>query len=93
MLKQGDFWEVREGARSWFDAMASLSWYDGGVHALISMQHQNEPARVMAFVPARGPWWLVGARPESGRIGRLRWFNSDQEEGVFGRVFWGRDAV
>jgi hypothetical protein len=52
---------------------------------------KNEPVRVICHDPSRASWWTFGFHPDSGKVGRIRWFNSDQEEGAWGRVFMTRD--
>jgi hypothetical protein len=57
----------------------------------LQTSNRSEAQRVISHNPDRDrPWWLA-FHPEKGCIGRIRWFNSDQEEGTWGRVFFSRN--
>jgi hypothetical protein len=61
------------------------------VKIVVSIKDKSESKRVIWHQPDRDQLWWFGCQPEKGCFGRIRWFNSDQDEGSWGRVFLSRN--
>jgi hypothetical protein len=89
-LKSLNFSNMK-GSLYFTDSQGNKTFIGKLVNVVVSIKNKGESKRVIWHRPDRDKLWWFGFHPEKGRLGRIRWFNSDQEEGSWGRVFLSRN--